>query len=283
MPDANAQQMLETACRLAREAATRSLANLGRAAVDRKPDGSLVTETDYEIQQLILDEIAREYPQHAVIAEEVLDQPDRHADRTTARYCWVVDPLDGTRNYAATFPCFATSIAVLDRGTPLVGVVLEHVTGRIHTAIRGEGAAMGGDAIRVREPDPERDWIVGIESSKHPDSLRVLQDWLARPGIICRNLGSAAYHLALVATGALDASFCRKCAIWDIAAGCVLITEAGGTVINPFGGVRVPFNLADDPSALTPILAGRAFGFWRMKRRSILRDFASASRVTVQV
>ena len=98
MPEAEFYDFLNLAERLARDAARISLSGASPARVTRKADDSVVTETDHAIQDHILGAIAVAYPDHAVCAEEKISQPDRHADRMSARYCWVIDPLDGTRN-----------------------------------------------------------------------------------------------------------------------------------------------------------------------------------------
>ncbi|MFQ5414908.1 MAG: inositol monophosphatase family protein, partial [Phycisphaerae bacterium] len=149
MSEASLDDMLDLASGLAREAVAVSLGRLDDATAERKADNSLVTETDHAIQALILDAVAGAYPDHAVLAEETLVSPEHHADRGTARYCWVVDPLDGTRNYAAKFPCCSTSIAVLDGGVPVVGVVVEHHTGRLYAGACGRGVTLDGRAVRV--------------------------------------------------------------------------------------------------------------------------------------
>jgi len=251
-------EFLKLAQRLAREAGRIANAPGGPTRVSRKTDDSLVTETDHAIQRHILQAIAEVYPDHAVCAEETVAQPDAHADRTKARYCWVIDPLDGTRNYAAGLPCFSTSIAVLDRGEPMVGVVAEHNLGHVYSVVRSGGAKLNDKAIRVTDPNPQRDLLIGIPSTKDELTVRILQSWVAKKRFILRDLGSTAFHLGLVASGALNAAFCNRCKIWDIAAGMLLVTEAGGLITNPFGKPLTPFDLTADPNVDAPYLASSA-------------------------
>ena len=131
------KEMCTLATRLAERAGEIARARRGAGKTSLKSDASLVTETDHAMQALILDGIAAAFPDHAVVAEEQVADPARHADRMSARYCWVIDPLDGTRNYVSNMPCFATSIAVLDDGVPVVGVVIEHNTRWKFTAVAG--------------------------------------------------------------------------------------------------------------------------------------------------
>ena len=248
--------MLNLAQALAGEAASISLPALGQAKSVRKPDDSVVTETDYAIQERIAVAVAEAYPNHAVVGEETLDEARGRADPRTARYCWVIDPLDGSRNYAAGFPCFATSIAVLDQGRPVVAVVSEHNLGLLYAATLGGGATLGGEPIRVAEPAPGEDFLVGIPSSKDRFTVNVLQSWVATRGLICRNTGSTALHLAMVASGALSAAFAKRAKIWDVAAGALLVTETGGRFTDPTGGELLPFALDADADEDLPFVAG---------------------------
>lgn len=260
------QEMLELAERLAREAAARALAAERPLSVTRKADNSLVTEIDHAIQARIVRAVTARFPDHAICAEETIEHPELHPDRTAARYCWVIDPLDGTRNYTCGFPCFATSIAVLDRGRPVVAVVHEHNLGAHCAAIAGAGVTLNGKPLSMATPKDDMDLIVGVPSSKDPLTVAVLRSWLATRGLICRNVGSTAWHLAMVASGALDAVFCKRCKIWDIAAGALLVAEAGGRVTDPFGNDCVPFDLAADSDADLPILAASAPAHARLLR-----------------
>jgi myo-inositol-1(or 4)-monophosphatase len=189
------------------------------------------------------------------------DESAKHSYRSTsplpsaARYCWVIDPIDGTRNFVNGVPCFSTSIAVLDRGQPVVGVVVEHNRRDVFEATLSGGARLNGDPIHCADPPPNRDTLIGLTSDKTSLTRKVLEAWSATQGIVLRNLGSTAVHLALVASGALAADFCCLCKIWDIAAGALLITEAGGRITTPYGDPRIPFDLSLEPTAKLPILA----------------------------
>ncbi|MCH7840737.1 MAG: inositol monophosphatase [Planctomycetes bacterium] len=250
-----AEEMLKVAASLAKEAAEVSLPRMGRTASRRKPDQSVVTETDDLIQSRMVDQVTRRYPEHAIIAEETFALAIELPQPTAARYCWVIDPLDGTRNFVAGFPCFATSIAVLDRGQPIVAVVFEHNLGHLYTATAGAGAQLQGRPIQVREPPSHRDILLGVPSSKDSLTQCVARSWHATNGFVLRNMGSAAMHLAMVASGALSGAFCKRCKIWDIAAGALLVIEAGGRFSDPFGGSRLPFRLDADPDEDLPTLA----------------------------
>lgn len=258
MSDALVEDILELAKRLADEASSIALSRAARihpSQIKRKADKSVVTETDHAIQAHILNAIADTYPDHGVCAEEALARPEAHPQAAQAQYCWVVDPLDGTRNYTTTFPCFSTSIAVLHEGRPIVGVVREHNLGHVYTAVVGSGATLNDTPLRIVDLPADSDILVGIPTSKDALSVSVLRSWVATRGLIFRNLGSTAFHLGLVASGALTATFCRRAKIWDVAAGALLVTEAGGCVTDLRGADLAPFDLGADPNADLPFLA----------------------------
>ena len=168
--------MLNLASELAVEAASIALAGFGKVAARRKADDSVVTDTDCAIQAHLVERIGKGYPDHAILAEETLCVEGDCRDRTKARYVWVIDPLDATRNYASGLACFATSIAVLDHAVPVVGVVYEHNLRHLYTAALGRGASLNGSAIRVDEPPTSHDHLIGIPSSKDELTVRVLRN-----------------------------------------------------------------------------------------------------------
>ncbi len=255
MPDSLNQDMLGLATRLATEAASIARKPWKDAGARRKADASVVTDVDHAIQAHILKAIAEAYPDHAVRAEETVPEPTVHADPASARYCWVVDPLDGTRNYVSEFPFFGTSIAVLDRGRPVVGVISEHNLGHLYATVLGGGATLNHESIHVNEPAQGDDWLLGIPSSKDAFTVSVLRSWAGTTGFILRNVGSTAVHLAMVASGTLVGAFAKRSKIWDIAAGVLLINEAGGVITDPDGSDLFPLTLDADPSVDIPFLA----------------------------
>jgi len=249
------QEMLNLAKQLACAAGDISLPRTGRELVEYKPDNSPVTEVDRSVQAHIVGAVCERFPDHGVLAEETIPSPASRCDPASARYCWVIDPLDGTRNYISGFPCFTTSLAVLDQGRPVVGVVFEHNLGSVYTAVAGQGAWLNDNPIHVEEVPNDSDMLVAIPSSKDQLTVNVIRNWVATPGIICRNLGATTLHLALVASGALAAAFCKRSKIWDVAAGALLVTEAGGRITDPVNGNPLSFDLTADPDTDLPFLA----------------------------
>ncbi len=255
MADESLADMLELARRLGVEAIEITRPHVGKIKPSHKPDRSVVTEADHAVQRNIVAAVSEQYPQHAFFTEETLETPNAYPDRGSARYCWVIDPIDGTRNFVAGFACFGTSIGVLDRGVPVVAVVVEHNLGHVYTAIAGGGAALNGRRLHMIDPDPAQDLMVGVPSSKDPLTQAVVALWQGTQGMIPRNIGASALHLGMVASGALGAMFCKKCKIWDIAAGALLVTEAGGRISLPSGEPRIPLDVTANAATDTPILA----------------------------
>ncbi len=247
--------MLSLAVEVARRAGEISLAKIQHATPSQKFDKSIVTTTDHEIQSMIVIAIHDAYPDHATCGEESASTPNARVAPERARYCWVFDPLDGTRNYVAKLPCFSTAIAVLDRGQPVVAVVYEHNTRQLFSAVLGGGATLHGRPIRVNELDSNSEHMLGITSSKDDMANRVAKAWHAAPGYICRNLGSTAFEMGLIACGAMSGMLGRRVKIWDIAAGALLIREAGGCVTDPLGAPLLPFRMDADPQQNIPFLA----------------------------
>ena len=248
--------MFDLARELGLAAADRALPHAGRARATLKSDKSLVTQLDHDIQAMIVQAIRERFPDHAVIGEESLPADADRPAPIDARFCWVIDPLDGTRNFVNGVPCFGTSIAVLDRAAPVVGLIVEHNRRNVYAAIAGEGATLNGEPIQCADPAPGRDTLVGLTSNRDALTKALLSTYFGERGIVLRNLGSTAVHLALVACGAFAADVCRPCKIWDIAAGALLVIEAGGRITVPTGEPRVPFDLSSDPMTRLPILAG---------------------------
>ena len=254
----------ERALELVHEAGQLALQATGPGPLQLKPDASVVTEVDLAVQRLVTQRLAAAYPDHAQIAEEHLpDAPDLPGP-ADARYCWVLDPIDGTRNFSLGYPCYATSLALLDDGAPVLGVVREHNLGWQAVAQRGAGVTVQGIPAQVRDLQAGLDWLLGIPSGKDDVSLGVIRTWMTMRDVALRNTGSSAMNMALVAAGGLQGTFAQRCKIWDVAAGVLLVLEAGGQV---WVAGQLPFerfDLTRDPQADLPCLAGSPQAFARL-------------------
>ena len=200
---------------------------------------NLVTEMDRGAEVIILDAIRRRFPGHSVLAEEsgVLAGAEPHR--------WIVDPLDGTTNYAHGFPIYGVSIALERDGVLEVGVIYDPSREEIFVAERGRGATLNGARLRVSATPVLGESLLG---TSYPNDIREApRDNLPEhAGLMyrcrsVRSIGSAVLGLAAVAAGRLDGYWEQRLGAWDVAAGALLIREAGGTV-TAVGGA--PLDLA---------------------------------------
>ena len=211
------------------------LAKWGRVAVRQKGRADLVTEADLASQEIVSQIILAAFPGHAVIGEE--DAAD--AARPESEYRWFVDPLDGTTNYVHGVPHFCVSLALEHSGRLLVAAVYDPVAEECYTAVAGEGARLNAEPIRTSGVSRPSQALaaVGFPAEVKPDSPDLLLFLEAvKHCQALRRTGSAALNLCYVASGRFDASWCCSTKAWDIAAGALLIREAGGVVTSPDGG-----------------------------------------------
>jgi fructose-1,6-bisphosphatase/inositol monophosphatase family enzyme len=239
----------------------------GKVASSRKADRTPVTEADHAVQDAILTRIAVAFPAHAVLVEETLARPERHAAIAAAAYCWVVDPIDGTRNYARGVRTYATCVAVMHGGRPVAGAVHDASTGVYYSASLGGGAFAelpgGGPApdgsggrrrLKLGEGQADRDSTVAVSSFRKSPMPPAVRGWLDR--YLLRSQGAVALHLAHVAAGFVDGAFSTECKLWDVAAATLLIEEAGGVVTRGDGAPLWPMDAARYDGGDIPILAG---------------------------
>jgi myo-inositol-1(or 4)-monophosphatase len=182
-------------------------------------------ELDVRCQAIIEKILAKAFPQIPVLGEE------GNTGDTTAEYRWVIDPIDGTVNYAFGMPHAATSIALQHKGKSVVGVIYDPFTDEIWTTIKGEPTRLNGKVIRVSKRTKIEDCIIAMGFSKSQDNLEKSLPHLiriSRKAKKVRIMGSAALELVYVASGRLDAYIERTINLWDVAAGMLLVENAGG-------------------------------------------------------
>jgi myo-inositol-1(or 4)-monophosphatase len=230
-------RMLETAVVAARLAGQRAMEELNFIKASIKSSDEMVTQADARCQQIIVERIKEAYPDHGFLAEEgvggkTFKQPPRGADR----FWWVIDPIDGTNNFAHRMLFFAVSIAVCYDGEPIVGVIFDPPTDSMFTAVKDGEAQLNGRRIRASEETINRFSSIGLDS--HTDSK--MADWVYEimHRTRYRNLGTTALQLAYVAKGSLVATIVSRAKIWDIAAGA-LITQRAGAVFTDWKGQKV--------------------------------------------
>ena len=222
------KEMLETAIRAARRAGEVQLeACRGEIEVNKQDRRDIKLRADLLCEEVIIETIHESFPSHGILAEE---SGRAGADDGPV---WVIDPLDGTANFSKRIPFFCTSIAATEEDEPLVGVIYDPLHEELFTAERGKPAQLNGEPIHVSDtPTLERS-IVAYGFMKTDEAFRIGMQKVNQVAPRCwiiRNTGAAALHLAYVACGRLDGFFEYGLAPWDIAAGRLLITTAGGKV-----------------------------------------------------
>lgn len=197
-----------------------------------------VTETDQEIERYLIKEIKHEYPDHKFIGEESNAVAD--IGELTCAPTWIIDPVDGTTNFVHGYPNVCISIALTVHCDVELGVIFNPILNMFFSAIRGEGAFLNDKPISVGSANKLSDALVAVEygSNRTEESRSVFNhnvDYLAMTAHGIRSSGSAAWNLAQVARGAIDLYMEMGLHVWDMAAGVIIIREAGGTVIDPDG------------------------------------------------
>ncbi len=260
---AHAQELRSAAEDIARAAGALLREHAERGVrVERKGDIDLVTQADRDSEALIVSEIRRRFPGHAILAEEGGGLACVGGDELL----WVVDPLDGTTNFAHGVPIWSVSLGVLQGGSPVAAVVYDPLRDECFAASRGGGAYCNGRAIRVSNTRtlPDALLVTGFPydiRTSEEDNLEHFVRFMKRARAV-RRLGSAALDLAWTACGRFDGFWELKLHPWDVAAGWLLVTEAGGDVTrfdgSPFR-VDAPDILAAPralAAALREVLAG---------------------------
>lgn len=184
-----------------------------------KADKSVVTEADFAADRLIGDAIQQQYPQDAILSEEL--QPVLSGDLSPV---WVIDPLDGTSNFSLGLPIWGISIARVINGMPDIAVVNFPAIDELYTAQIGQGARLNGNPIRVKPP------ISGQPTAFFSCCARTFRRYEVNLRYKCRVLGSAAYSWCAVARGMAVIGFEATPKIWDLAGGWLVVQEAGGAV-----------------------------------------------------
>ena len=229
--------MLETAIVAARLAGQRAMEEINYIKVSVKNSTELVTQADTRCQKIIIDRIKENYPDHGFIAEEgnegmMFKQPPRG----TEQIWWVVDPIDGTNNFAHRMLFFTVSIGVIYEGEPIVGVIFEPATESMFTAVKDREAQLNGRRIIASEEGIDKFASVGLESHFEGGAPSWACELMQRTRF--RNLGSTALQLAYVAKGSMVATIANTPKLWDIAGGAA-IAEAAGALFTDWQGQKI--------------------------------------------
>jgi len=197
--------------------------------IDKKSTTTdLVTEVDKKSEEYIISQIKKEYPDHSILAEESGEESH------SSDYTWIIDPLDGTNNYANGLPIFCVSIALQYKKKTIVGAVFAPYLDELFYAIRGKGVFLNGEKIKIGEKTSLNDSIIATgfpyDKKTNPIDNLIYFNKVVKELRGIRRFGAAAYDLSLVACGVLDGFWELDLKIWDIAAATLFVEEAGGSI-----------------------------------------------------
>lgn len=244
MPRAQLETYLREARRIAQLAGDLLLARFELLhEMEFKGDINPVTDADKLSEGLVTGEFHKHFPDHAIIAEEGT------VVESKSPYCWIIDPLDGTTNYAHRFPIFGISIALLEEGKPVVGVIVAPKLGEEYHALKGRGAFLNGKPIHV---STMKDLGRSFLATGEPYDVRVNPDYhmelvkrFIQNSLAVRRAGAACLDLAQVACGRFEGYWEAGLKPWDVAAGMLLVEEAGGKISEYSGN---PYVLKESPN-----------------------------------
>jgi myo-inositol-1(or 4)-monophosphatase len=238
--------LLNFAIQTAHEAGRFLAERFGRTMeITRKGDINLVTEADFAAERLIVERIHSYYPRHSVLAEESAE--GETPDPRPVDWRWIIDPLDGTVNYAHGYPCFCVSIALERAGRLEIGVIYDPLRDETFAAERDRGATLNGRSIRVSEIEDLNSALLctgfPYDVRERGEFARHFSNFIMHAQAVRRD-GSAALDLAAVAAGRFEGFWEEGLRPWDVAAGVLLIEEAGGRVSRYDGA---PFDIYTPP------------------------------------
>ena len=222
--------MLNIAVKAARRAGAiinRAAQDLDALTVSTKRHNDFVTEVDHAAEQAVIEILQKAFPDHAILAEE-------SGAQGKSDYVWIIDPLDGTTNFIHGFPQYCVSIGLQHKGTVTQAVIYDPGRNELYTATRGHGAYLNDRRIRVSKRSQLSDALIGTgfpsRDFKHLSEYVAVMRKVMAQTVGLRRAGAAALDLAYVATGRLDAFWEMDLSPWDMAAGSLLVQEAGGLV-----------------------------------------------------
>lgn len=222
------------AARAAGDVIVRSMDKIDRLTISSKGNNDFVTEVDRKAESTIIDILRQSYPDYGILAEESGIQDEG------AEYQWIIDPLDGTTNFLHGFPQFSVSIALKHKERIITGVIYDPLSQELFTAAKGEGAQLNGKKIRVSGRAGIKGALLSTGFPYHDqsylDTYIKTMTQLMVPTAGIRRPGSAALDLAWMAAGRTDGFWEFNLSPWDIAAGVLIVREAGGIVADFQGG-----------------------------------------------
>tara|TARA_Y100001970_G_C14236675_1_gene862254 strand:+ start:2227 stop:3015 length:789 start_codon:yes stop_codon:yes gene_type:complete len=234
LKSANINVMVNT-CRKAAKALIRDFGEIEKLQVSVKGPGDFVTAADKRVEKIIIDELQKARPNYSILSEECGEI------KKDDSFKWVIDPIDGTSNFLHGLPHFAISIGLEHKNEIICGIIYDPIKDEMFTAEKGNGSYVNNQRIRVSSRSKLKDSLIltggpRYSSSKKDIILEEYKKFTSELTIPIRKLGSGSLDLAYVAAGRCDGYWQRDLHYWDIAAGIVIVREAGGYVTDFKGG-----------------------------------------------
>ena len=217
------------ACRKASKILIRDFGEIEKLQVSVKGPGDFVTTADTKVEKILIDELSKARPNYSILSEEIGEI------KNDKEFKWIIDPIDGTSNFLHGIPHFAISIGLEQNNEIICGIIYDPIKDEMFSAEKGNGSYLNNQRIRVSARKKLKDCIIftggpGHNSKNMELSLKEYKKFSSEVSIPIRKLGSAALDLAYVAAGRCDGFWQRDLNYWDIAAGIILVKEAGGFV-----------------------------------------------------
>ena len=228
-----------------------------------KGRSDIVTDVDLEVENLVLDRVKYEYPEFSVLAEE------SSPIETSSEYTWVIDPIDGTRNFAEGIPHFCVIVALAKGSDVELGVVYDPIKDELFTAQKGMGSFLNGERIYITAKTDIADCLLGFDLGYVDQKAGTAIDMIRSlwPGFqSMRLMGSAGLGMAYASAGRIDLYFHHSLSPWDMAAGLVMAREAGGIVVDRQGNpanLFTPSVIVSNPKAIEHFLSETDGLEWR--------------------
>lgn len=244
-------------------AATEIMPRFHQIRAEQKADGSLVTETDLAVQARVVEAIARDFPTTPLLGEEMTAEEQHRLLAQADTGVWILDPLDGTSNYACGFPGFAISLAYVEQGEATLGVILDPVRDDCFTATRGGGAFLNAEPIRPYAPGPSlHDCLAMIDMKRLPPE-RIPALFRSGGFRSQRNLGSVALDWCWLAAGRYQLYLHGGQKLWDYAAGQLIANESGAvTRLYAGRGAEQATGISLEPRLAIGAANGPLLGHW---------------------
>ena len=223
--------ILVKACRKASKPLIRDFGEIEKLQVSVKGPGDFVTNSDKKVEKILIDELEKARPNYSILSEEIGEI------KKDEGFKWIIDPIDGTSNFLHGIPHFAISIGLEQEKEIICGIIYDPIKDEMFTAEKGQGAYLNNQRMRVANRSKLTDCIIFTggprrDSKEKEIALKEYEKFSEKVSIPIRKMGSAALDMAYVAAGRSDGFWQRNLNYWDIAAGIILIKEAGGFVID---------------------------------------------------